>query len=65
MNKGIHLDLDTWIVPGQILKANLRRVNYYYTYLLNNYSSMYQLGIGRVWKLCVIPSFYYFLFIPV
>ena len=25
MNKGIHLDLDTWIVPGQILKANLRR----------------------------------------
>ena len=22
MNKGIHLDLDTWIVPGQILKAN-------------------------------------------
>ena len=23
MNKGIHLD--TWIVPGQILKANLRR----------------------------------------
>ena len=23
MNKGIHLDLDTWIVPGQILKANL------------------------------------------
>ena len=26
MNKGIHLDLDTWIVPGQILMANLRRV---------------------------------------
>ena len=25
MNKGIHLDRDTWIVPGQILKANLRR----------------------------------------
>ena len=23
MSKGIHLDLDTWIVPGQILKANL------------------------------------------
>ena len=23
MNEGIHLDLDTWIVPGQILKANL------------------------------------------
>ena len=21
MNKGTHLDLDTWIVPGQILKA--------------------------------------------
>ena len=25
MNKGIYLDLDTWLVPGQILKANLRR----------------------------------------
>ena len=25
INKGIHLDLDTRIVPGQILKANLRR----------------------------------------
>ena len=24
-NEGIHLDLDSWIVPGQILKANLRR----------------------------------------
>ena len=26
MNEGIHLDLDTWIVPGQIRKANLCRV---------------------------------------
>ena len=25
MNEGIHLDLDTWIVPGQIHKANLCR----------------------------------------
>ena len=25
MNKDIHLDLDTWIVPGQIRKANLYR----------------------------------------
>ena len=25
MTEGIHLDLDTWIVPGQIRKANLRR----------------------------------------
>ena len=25
IHKGIHLDLDTWIVPGQILKTNLRR----------------------------------------
>ena len=25
MNEGIHLDLDTWIVPGQIRKANLSR----------------------------------------
>ena len=25
MNEGIHLDLDTWIVPGQIRKANLWR----------------------------------------
>ena len=23
MNEGIHLDLDTWIVPGQIRNANL------------------------------------------
>ena len=23
MNEGIHLDLDTWIVPGQIRKANM------------------------------------------
>ena len=23
MNEGIHLDLDTWIVPDQIRKANL------------------------------------------
>ena len=31
MNKGIHLDLtDTWIVPGQMLKANLRRGLRYY-----------------------------------
>ena len=22
MNEGIHLDLDTWIVPGQVRKAN-------------------------------------------
>ena len=22
MNEGIHLDLDTWIVPGQIRKGN-------------------------------------------
>ena len=22
LNEGIHLDLDTWIVPGQIRKAN-------------------------------------------
>ena len=25
VNEGIHLDLDTWIVPGQIRKANLCR----------------------------------------
>ena len=25
MNEGILLDLDTWIVPGQIRKANLCR----------------------------------------
>ena len=25
MNEGIHLDLDTWIIPGQIRKANLCR----------------------------------------
>ena len=25
MNEGMHLDLDTWIVPGQIHKANLCR----------------------------------------
>ena len=25
MNEGIHLDLDTWIVPGQIRRANLCR----------------------------------------
>ena len=25
MNEGIHLDLDTWIVPGQIRTANLCR----------------------------------------
>ena len=25
MNEGNHLDLDTWIVPGQIRKANLCR----------------------------------------
>ena len=26
MNEGIHLDLDTWIVPGQIRKANLNMI---------------------------------------
>ena len=32
MNEGIHLDLDTWIVPGQIRKANLcRRLGNRYT----------------------------------
>ena len=25
MNEGIHLELDTWVVPGQIRKANLCR----------------------------------------
>ena len=25
MNEGIHLDLDTWIVPSQIRKTNLCR----------------------------------------
>ena len=25
MNEGIHLDLDIWLVPGQIRKANLCR----------------------------------------
>ena len=29
MNEGIHLDLDTWIVPGQIRKANLCRGLHY------------------------------------
>ena len=43
MNEGIHLDLDTWIVPGQIRKANLCRGNiiiiiiitlhYYYNFI--------------------------------
>ena len=32
MNKGIHLDLDTWIVPGQILKAFKFTVNKYRIY---------------------------------
>ena len=32
MNEGIHPDLDTWIVPGQIRKANLcRGLGYRYT----------------------------------
>ena len=26
--KGIHLDLDTWIVPGQTLQANLHLFHY-------------------------------------
>ena len=30
MNEGIHLDLDTWIVPGQIRKANLCKYIYIY-----------------------------------
>ena len=36
MNEGIHLDLDTWIVPGQIRTANLCKTTiiyiYYYIY---------------------------------
>ena len=27
MNEGIHLDLDTWIVPGQIRKRVLNVIN--------------------------------------
>ena len=45
MNEGIHLDLDTWIVPGQIHKANLcRGVGnhiYYIPYILYIYRFMY------------------------
>ena len=33
MNEGIHLDLDTWIVPGQIRKANLCAHIYLYFYI--------------------------------
>ena len=39
MNEGIHLDLDTWIVPGQIRKANLcRGLGNRYTPAGSNYS---------------------------
>ena len=61
MNEGIHLDLDTWIVPGQIRKANLCRglgnrykpagTEYIYTTVILVYSS-----IG-VWSLLLI--YYY------
>ena len=35
MNEGIHLDLDTWIVPGQIRKANLINRQYSTPHLQN------------------------------
>ena len=38
MNEGIHLDLDTWIVPGQIRKANLCRGFAYMMTILECYS---------------------------
>ena len=34
MNEGIHLDLDTWIVPGQIRKANRGALTLYYKRLV-------------------------------
>ena len=33
MNECIHLDLDTWIVPGQIRKANLYHMYHMYIYI--------------------------------
>ena len=42
MNEGIHLDLDTWIVPGQIRKANLCRglgnTTYIYMWYFRSYA---------------------------
>ena len=38
MNEGIHLDLDTWIVPGQIRKANLYCLNDVNLALLHTHS---------------------------
>ena len=42
MNEGIHLDLDTWIVPGQIRKANLcRGLGNRYIYDIHCYVTTY------------------------
>ena len=46
MNEGIHLDLDTWIVPGQIRTANLcRGLGNRYRFLIGNKLLLYFLLI--------------------
>ena len=47
MNEGIHLDLDTWIVPGQIRKANLCRGlgNRYYLHIIINHQIHMLIGL--------------------
>ena len=46
MNEGIHLDLDTWIVPGQIRKANLYFIKYIGIYRDHDDDDDIGIGIG-------------------
>ena len=51
MNEGIHLDLDTWIVPGQIRTANLCRGlgNRYTPFIKSNTHNCVKLYITLPW----------------
>ena len=58
MNEGIHLDLDTWIVPGQIRKANLCRVseNEISEAATDLLSSVEEAGSEAPWPACTVRS---------
>ena len=54
MNEGIHLDLDTWIVPGQIRTVYIIHIYSLHQYSLSHYSLQRCLSARRAH--CTYPS---------
>ena len=51
MNEGIHLDLDTWIVPGQIRKIAVLMYIYSFRYILSGISESNTSGRPNMYML--------------